>query len=153
MDYQTTGQIRPVALAAVLSIAFWGCGGEAEQPREEQASEQAIRAAVILSPADGDTLAGPDVLVRLAAEGIELQPAGTDLPNTGHLHLYVNRDLTPEGQAIPSEDGIVHLGRAQTEHLLEGLAPGDYTVVAVIGDHLHVRIPGVATDTARIIVR
>ena len=154
MNQQTPGQLlRRVALAAVLSIAASGCGGEAEPPRQEQRAEEAARAAVILAPADGDTLAGPDVLVRLAAEGIELQPAGTDLPNTGHLHLYINRDLTPEGEPIPSQEGIVHLGKAQTEYLLAGLAPGAYTVVAVIGDHLHVRIPGVATDTVRITVR
>ena len=153
MNRQTVGQIRWVALAAVLSIASSGCGGEAEPPRQEPAEEEAVRTAVILTPAEGDTLAGPDVLVQLAAEGIELQPAGTDLPNTGHLHLYINHDLTPEGEPIPSEAGIVHLGKAQTEHLLTGLTPGDYTVIAVIGDHLHVRIPGVATDTVRITVR
>ncbi len=153
MNRQTAGQIRWVALAAVLSIASSGCGGEAEPPRQEPAEQEAARAAVILTPAEGDTLTGPDVLVQLAAQGIELQPAGTDLPNTGHLHLYINRDLTPVGEPIPSESGIVHLGKAQTEHLLTGLTPGDYTVIAVIGDHLHVRIPGVATDTVRFTVR
>jgi hypothetical protein len=140
-------------LSTVLSIASSGCGGEADQTRQQPAAEEALRAAVILAPTDGDTLAGPGVQVQLAVEGIELQPAGTDLPNTGHLHLYVNHDLTPEGEPIPSEDGIVHLGKAQTEYVFAGLAPGDYTVVAVIGDHLHVRIPGVATDTVRITVR
>ncbi len=154
MNPDTPGlTLRTVALSAALSIAASGCSGGAEQARQESAAEEVLRAAVILTPTDGDTLAGPDVRVQLAAEGIELQPAGTDLPNTGHLHLYVNHDLTPEGEPIPSEDGIVHLGKAQTEYVFAGLAPGDYTVVAVIGDHLHVRIPGVATDTVRITVR
>ena len=154
MNFSTPRPILcAVALSTALSIGSSGCGGEAEQARQQPAAEEVARAAVILTPTDGDTLAGPDEHVQLAAEGIELQPAGTDLPNTGHLHLYVNHDLTPEGEPIPSEDGIVHLGKAQTEYVFAGMAPGDYTVVAVIGDHLHVRIPGVATDTVRITVR
>jgi hypothetical protein len=104
---------------------------------------------VILEPAQGAGLPAPDVTVRLGAENVTLAPAGTQEPNTGHLHLFVNHDLTPEGEPIPMGEGIVHLGQAQTEHTLEGLGPGEYTVIAVVGDWAHVRIAGAVTDTVR----
>jgi hypothetical protein len=74
-------------------------------------------------------------------------------PNSGHLHLFIDREPTPAGQVIPNEPGIVHLGQAQTEHLLENLNPGEHVVIAALADYLHVRIPNAKTDTVRFSVR
>jgi hypothetical protein len=65
----------------------------------------------------------------------------------------MSRTAAPAGQVIPNEPGIVHLGQAQTEHVLEGLEPGEHVVIAVIADYLHVRLPDAKTDTVRFSVR
>jgi hypothetical protein len=109
--------------------------------------------AVIVAPRDGDEVAGPNLRIELAAERITLRPAGVDEPNSGHLHLFIDREPTPVGEVIPNEPGIVHLGQAQTEHLLEGLEPGEHMVIAVLADYLHVRLPDTKTDTVRFTVR
>jgi len=137
-------------VAATVGLA--ACGGDARDI-EETTTELAAPAAVIVAPVDGATVQGPDVQVDLGVENITLAAAGMEEPGTGHLHLFINRDLTPVDEVIPAGDGIVHLGRPQTGHLLEGLAPGVYTIVAVLGDWAHVRIAEARTDTIRIVVQ
>ncbi len=44
--------------------------------------------------------------------------------------------------------GIVHLGQAQTEYTFSDLPPGEYSLVAVLGDFAHHVIPH-AADTVR----
>jgi hypothetical protein len=147
--------VRRAALSAAMLIAAAGCGagGTAEAEREVAAKASEADAAPvarvrIVEPADGAELTG-DVRVVLAAENIEIAPAGDTRPNTGHHHLFLNRETTPEGEAIPAgEPDIVHLGQAQTEHTFSNLPPGEYTLVAVIGDLAHRVIPQ-ATDTVR----
>jgi hypothetical protein len=141
---------RAAIVAAALAVLLSGCRGsepEADQPVAEAA------AAAIVVPSDGDMVSGSSIKVELAVENIALRPAGVDEPNTGHLHLFIDRDLTPAGEVIPNENGIVHLGKAQTEHLFEELVPGEHTVIAVLGDYLHARIPDARTDTVRFSVR
>lgn len=133
----------PLCLAAVIA-----CGGSEEQ---DERSEPAA-GAVILEPTDGAVLTGPDVHVIMTAHGIEIVPAGENRPNSGHLHLFLDRDITPVGEVIPTEEGIVHFGLAQTEHTFEELEPGQHTIVAVLGDWTHVRMP-VVTDTVRVTVQ
>lgn len=139
------------ALVALVVLGVAGCSRPPAQQQEEAAAPPAP-AAVIVAPADGAMLTGPDITVDLAAENIQLAPAGTMEPNTGHLHLFLNHDLTPEGEVIPTGEGIVHLGQAQTEHVFQGLQPGDYTLIAVLADGAHVRLSGAATDTVRFMV-
>jgi hypothetical protein len=132
-----------------LAIASVGCDA-ADTPGD--APDRVARAAVIVAPADADTVDGPSVRIELATENVAVRPAGTEEPGSGHHHLFVNRDLTPLGETIPAESGIIHLGGAQTEHTLEDLAPGTYTVIAVLGDYQHVRLDA-KTDTVRFTVR
>ena len=141
----------PATLVALLLVGATGCNRPPAQQQEESTTPPAP-AAVVVAPADGAMLTGPDVTVELAAERVTLAPAGTMEPGTGHLHLFINHDLTPEGEVIPTEEGIVHLGKAQTEHVLQGLQPGNYTVIAVLADGAHVRLAGAATDTVRFMV-
>ena len=123
-------------------VAALACGGDDNVP----AADTENSAAIIVSPTNGDTLTG-SVRIQLSTRNVEIRPAGTDEPGTGHHHLFIDRDITPIGEPIPTEQGIVHLGMAQNEYVLEGLAPGEHTVIDVIGDYQHVRLASVATDT------
>lgn len=109
------------------------------------------RAITIVAPAEGAVVEGP-VLIQLNAEGLDIVPAGVQQEHSGHHHLFIDRDLTPPGEPMPSEPGVVHLGQAQTEYRIEDLAPGEHTVIAVLGDFQHVPVAGVAPDTVHFTV-
>ncbi len=132
-----------------LLIASIACGASEE---DSESIEVPQMAAEILEPIDGATVTGPNVTVRLGAHGVDIVPAGTPGPNTGHHHLYVDTDLTAADEPIPAGPGLVHLGMAQTEFVIEGMSPGDHVIIARIGDGQHVPLAGVLTDTVRITV-
>ena len=107
----------------------------------------------ILEPADAALVTGPEVRVRLAAHGVEIAPASDEREGTAHHHLFIDRDLTPLGDTIPSGvTGILHLGRGQTEFLLQGLGAGEHTVIAVLANRAHVPLDPPARDTVRFTV-
>jgi len=137
------------AIAGGIMAVLPACGGQ--ESDEEMGMPAAAPAVVITSPANNATIEG-NVRLTLETRSMEIRPAGTDEPGTGHHHLFVDRDLTPIGEPIPTEDGIIHLGLAQTEYVIENFAPGEHMIIAVIGDYQHVRLREVATDTVRVVV-
>jgi hypothetical protein len=88
---------------------------------------------------DGAVVKGP-VKVVMGAKGIEIAPAGTDKPNSGHHHILIDTDL-PNGEALqaplPADDNHKHFGKGQTETTLT-LAPGKHTLQLVAGDGNHI---------------
>ncbi len=132
----------------VLSVApLLACGGGGQNAA---ASESDVVEAMITAPADGAELTGP-VTIRLGTRNLTIRPAGTDEPNSGHHHLFINSDIVPEGEVILTGPGIVHLGAGQSEYVID--ETGTYTVIAVLGDHRHARIPGATTDTVQFTVQ
>ena len=135
-------------LVPVMLFGATACGAGGTADAEREAAAERVATVRIAEPADGAELRG-EVRVVLAAENIEIAPAGDTRPNSGHHHLFLNRETTPLGEPIPAgEPDIIHLGQAQTEHVFRDLPPGEYTLVAVIGDFAHRVIPQ-ATDTVR----
>jgi len=106
-----------------------------------------------ISPTEGEEVVGPDVLVRLGARNIGIVPADSREPNTGHHHIFVNTDLTPLNDTIPSGvPGILHLGQGQTEFLVQGLEPGEHQLISVLADWAHVPLDPPSVDTVRFTV-
>ena len=113
-----------------------------------------VAGVMIHDPAEGAELAGDSINVTLMANNLTISVAGDTTPGTGHHHLFVNTPVVNPGEAIPTGNpNIVHLGQAQTSHTLKNLAPGDYTVIAVIGDAIHRRIEPQVLDTVRFRVK
>lgn len=107
----------------------------------------------IVAPANGATLSGP-VTVILQATGVEIVPATVERPGTGHHHLFVDHDLTPVDDTIPrGVTGILHLGRGQTEFVLDSLAPGPHRVIAVVANWKHIPLKPLVVDTVRFTVK
>lgn len=147
--------MRAVCLPVALVVLF-GCAGE-DGAREAESDSRGMTepaAVEILRPSSGDTL-GPDVLVVLRAHGVEVEPAlGEKLAGSGHHHLFVDVDVTPEGEPIPKQtEGIIHLGTGAGNFTVKGLAPGEHRIIAVLAYGDHVPMEGVAQDTVRIVVR
>jgi len=89
----------------------------------------------LIEPADGATVARK-MTVKFGLSGMELSPAGTSKPNSGHHHLLIDTPLPAFDREIPSDLNHVHFGRAQTETEVT-LTPGDHTLQLLLGDHEH----------------
>ena len=137
-----TGLYLPVTATALLLLV----GACAEPPAQ--------RSITITAPMEGETVSGPDVTVRLAAENMEIVPAGDMTPNSGHHHIIVNADLPAMDAPIPAAEGVyIHMGMGQTEYTLTGLEPGEYRIIALVGDHVHVPLDPPVADTVRFVVQ
>ena len=107
----------------------------------------------IIEPTEGAVLSDTNVRVVLRATGVEIAPASEERPGTAHHHLFVDRDVTPLSDTIPAGVvGILHLGRGQTEFILERLEPGEHVVIALLADRAHVPLDPPAADTVRFTV-
>jgi hypothetical protein len=154
--------IRFAALL-LLPLLTQACGGG--EPAPEAAADSAAAPAPapagpaggatvsIVSPTEGQSVVGPNVTVRLEANGVTIVPAANHDPGTGHHHLFIDRDPTPLTDTIPAGvPDIRHLGQGQTEFSVEGLAPGEHRIIAVIADWSHVPLNPPAVDTVRFTV-
>ena len=89
-----------------------------------------------ISPTDGDTVTNP-VHIVFGIEGMEVAPAGTDAPHSGHHHILIDAELPDLTMPIPASDNYVHFGDGRTETEIT-LEPGEHTLQMLLGDHLHI---------------
>jgi len=142
-------QVRGLAAGAVV-LALLACG---EAPEEGGAPAEAGASVRISQPAAGARVVGGSVLVMLEVSGLTIAPAGTMEPGTGHHHLVVDAELPVAGLPIPATPGVhIHMGQGQTEYELTGLAAGEHTVIAVVGDGAHIPLSPWVADTVRFVV-
>jgi hypothetical protein len=87
---------------------------------------------------DGETVTSP-FKVQFGLTGMGVAPAGSQNPNTGHHHLLIDTQLSPEQmkQPIPFDAQHMHFGGGQTEALVT-LPPGRHTLQLVFADGVHV---------------
>ncbi len=137
--------------AAPLALAFLAvaCGGgeQAEADAAPEIAPESMPTVRIVQPEEG-AMVGPDVMVLLETEGIEIISITPPVPGTGHHHLYVDVDLTPLSEMVPQNDPqIIHKGDGSSEIMLEGLAPGEHRVIAVVANPAHIPIDPPVVDT------
>jgi Domain of unknown function (DUF4399) len=92
-----------------------------------------------VTPKNGDVITGP-VKVVMGVKGIEIAPAGTNKPATGHHHILIDANPPKGEQAqapLPMDEHVKHFGKGQTEAELT-LAPGKHTLQLVAGDGNHI---------------
>lgn len=150
-------------VALLVPLAAAACAQDAPPPAQEPAeatpaaqapAESASATVTILEPAEGAEVAGSAIVVRLAASGVEIVPAGELKPGTGHHHLYLDADLTAGDQPVPTVPGqIIHLGTGVSEYTFENVAPGTHRLIAVVADGLHVPLQPWVVDTVTFTVR
>ena len=150
----------PILTVASLLLACSGeappeSGADAAMEGESAEAESVTLATVdILEPADGATLDGSTVTVRLAVGGVRIVQAGDTTSGTGHHHLYLDADLTPIDQPVPSvPDQIVHMGDGSAEYVFENVAAGEHRLIAVVADGVHVPLDPWVVDTVTFTVR
>lgn len=106
----------------------------------------------IIEPKNGAEVSSP-VSVKFGIEGMDLAPAGTDKPNSGHHHLIVDTKVTDFASPIPADANHVHFGKGQTETTIE-LKPGPHTLQLLLGDKNHIpHSPPVQSEVVTITVK
>jgi len=101
---------------------------------------------------DGATVSSP-LDLTFASEGMDIVPAGTDKPHSGHHHLLIDTGLPALDQPIPKDANHLHFGKGQTETKLE-LSPGTHTLQLILGDKDHIpHQPPVVSEKITITVK
>ena len=142
---------RLLTLMVVPLLALSACNGDDDAPDDDAEAvdeDYSIEdqpddaAASFASPADGDTVSAP-VEVQLAAEGVEIVPAGEPAVGEAHFHVTVDLGCYDEGETIPGPsdedeaEGRFHLGDGSDSRDLD-LEPGTYELCVQLADGFHV---------------
>lgn len=125
--------MKSAIAATLIALSLAACGQESEMKRTPSPAGAKV---FFIEPADGATVTNP-VTVKFGIEGMEVAPAGTDKPNTGHHHVLIDTVLEDFESPIPADDTHKHFGKGQTETQLE-LTPGEHSLQLLLGDQNHV---------------
>lgn len=87
------------------------------------------------APEDGATVSSP-VQFRFGAEGIQIVPAGTNIPGSGHHHLIINGAPIETGTVVPADETHIHYGTGATEAEV-ALPAGEHKLTMQLADHAH----------------
>lgn len=138
------------AVFALFCVPFAARAADAPAP----ATATPVAHAFFVNIKDGDTVTSP-VHIKFGITGMEIAPAGTNKPSTGHFHLLIDTELTDEQKKlpIPKDDQHLHFGKGQTEADVP-LKPGKHTLQIVMGDGNHMlHNPPVMSDKITITVK
>ncbi len=126
--------IARVSLATLLLLAASSAVGHA-QAASTTAAPAAKPEISLRTPRDGATVS-TTFPVEFGLKNYGVAPAGVNLKGTGHFHVLINVDAPADGAVIPADSLHRHFGAGQIETTLT-LAPGTYTLRAVLADHEH----------------
>ena len=129
------------ALLAVLALMSSACAGD-DGVLKAGSTSTTVAAGPSLSieaPADGAHIAGNVVTLELKVAGVEIVAADGDTSGeTGHLHVFIDKEPVAVGAVIPKEAGVIH--SVDNPLVVPGLSIGDHTLSVVVGDGTHTRI-------------
>lgn len=122
-----------LGLAGLLLLAT-GAALAAGMPRTPSPVDAKV---YFIEPQDGATV-GKTFTVKFGLDGMNVAPAGSAAPNSGHHHLLIDLKEQPSMDVpLPANDNIRHFGKGQTETQLT-LPPGKHTLQLLLGDRNHV---------------
>lgn len=93
-----------------------------------------------VSPEDGAQVTSP-FKVEMAAEGVDVVPAGEVEEGTGHMHILVDAPFVMPGEVIPSDEQHLHYGDGSTTATLD-LEAGDHVLRLQFADGAHKALEG-----------
>jgi hypothetical protein len=138
----------------ILAALFITAVAAAASPVSAQTPSPAGAVVYFINLKDGDTVTSP-FKIQFGLSGMGVAPVGVQTPNTGHHHLIIDTQLSPEQlkQPIPADDQHRHFGGGQTETVLT-LPPGPHTLQLVLGDWSHIpHNPPVMSPVIKITVK
>jgi hypothetical protein len=140
---------KVIVILAGLAVLLQACDSAQDQPATAVSESTSNPTSVaprtpaptnarvfFVTPANGETVSSP-VLVKFGLEGLNVAPAGTYEPETGHHHLLIDTQLPVVNLPVPADENHIHFGKGQTETMVE-LSPGSHTLQLLVGDGNHV---------------
>ena len=125
--------MRRIAFFLLMLLSSATIAGAGETPAPADAK------VYFINLKDGDRVISP-LVIRFGLSGMGIAPSGTEAPNTGHHHLFIDAPAL-EGdalnEAIPVDEHHVHFGKGQTETTVT-LSKGQHTLQLVLGDWSHI---------------
>jgi len=109
-----------------MAVVMVGCAsyGTAPAPATGAGQTGAAPTVKIVSPTDGDKIAGGTVTLKIEATGITLKaPGGTDKVGEGHLHVWL--------------DNSEEAGYTQLTKEYKNVAAGKHTIVVEVRHNNH----------------
>jgi hypothetical protein len=146
--------MKKAILSLLVPLALAACGGGDTQSEAmpEMDTTPTAGSVTIVTPMNGVLINGNEISVNLSST-VDILPAGDMTPGTGHHHLYLNADLTPADQPVPTVPGsIIHMGDASATYTFTDVEPGEYRLIAVVADGVHVPLQPWVVDTVRFTV-
>ncbi len=119
----------------LYGVLLVGCGAQQEAFGEFDCRVPDNDGSHFVEPLDGSKLPGSFSVVMSAGE-LEVQPAGTMTPGTGHMHILVDAPLLGPGEVIPADEQHRHYGDGSLTAALE-LPKGEYVLRLQFGDGAH----------------
>lgn len=137
-------KMRSMVLVALLTVVGASCGEQRDEASPEpDDAELALSIGSVPDKVEGNVVSLP-----VDVEGLELVKADGDKSgDTGHLHVFIDKEPVGVGDAIPQEAGIVH--SADNPVLLYGLAVGEHEITVVAGNGAHERL-GEVSDSVTV---
>lgn len=141
-------KVRISVLVAVLALVGASCSnGDTEDDAAKGDETPSLALGTVASSVEGNVVSLP-----VDIDGIEIVKADGDTSDdSGHFHVFVDRDPVEEGEAIPKERGVVH--SADNPVKIWGLEPGSHEFTIVLGNGAHERILGDLEDAATVDVK
>lgn len=123
-------------MSAAVATTLHAQGASAATPSATQPPvKQPVPEIYLRAPRDGATVP-TTFAVEFGLRNFGVAPAGVNLKGTGHFHVLINVEPPAIGTVIPADSLHRHFGGGQIETTLT-LAPGSYTLRAVLADHEH----------------
>ena len=138
-------------LAACSSASSIGGRAETEPCVAGITTLQELPAVGIISPGEGDQVAGPDVEVRVeVSDFVLVPPSGTETTlGQGHMIYYLDFEavFVPGQSAIPTDLTVDYAATDLVTHRFQSVAPGPHEVVVMLvqDDHTPVIPPAITS--------
>lgn len=143
--------MKKTLTALLLPLSVVACGGDTEADAMPEA-EAPAGTVTIVTPMNGAQISGSTVTVQLSST-VPIVEAGDMTEGTGHHHLYLDADLTPADQPVPTVPGeIIHMGDGSSAYTFENVEPGEHRIIAVVADGVHVPLQPWVVDTVTVTV-
>jgi len=104
------------------------------------AATATYQAVHFVAPANGATVA-PKFVVKMAATGLTVEPAGEIHPDAGHMHILVDSDFVPAGDVIINDEQHKHFGKGQLTTPIT-LTPGIHVLHLQFANGAHIALDG-----------
>ncbi len=147
----TSRQFLRITLIIVMPLAAVACSEQAnKEPAAPQPAAKSSDSSLtmprsaaadnarlyFITPADGASVSSP-VHIEFGLDGMDVVPAGTEAPLSGHHHVIIDAELPAANLPIPADKNHVHFGDGRTTTELP-LEPGQHTLQLMLGDYLHI---------------